>query len=304
MSRKRSTQAEIDALIAEAKGVIARYPKMRLTVRQIYYALVSKHFVENSPSGYALVKRILKIARESKKIPYAAIEDRTRKIVRGEKKEESPESYFTRFYSYLKNLDGYYQLPRWWGQSKRVVVCLEKEALSGVFQKVTDEHAVDLVTFRGYPSITQLWELAQELGSEDKEIEILYFGDFDPSGVDIERAAMDKLEDKHGIFFSVERIALTKAQVTQYNLPPDRSKPTDSRQKNFIREQGVDWQVELDALDPNVLNQLIEDAIESHFDTKVEAGKVVEQTKRRIVIREYIDDALNPSFTPPNGRKP
>jgi len=49
---------------------------------------------------------------------------------------------------------------------------------------------------------------------------MLYFGDFDPSGIDIERDLSKRLERYGAEDFIVQRIALTNEQIKEYNLPP------------------------------------------------------------------------------------
>jgi hypothetical protein len=66
----------------------------------------------------------------------------------------------------------------------------------------------------------------------------------------------------------VRRIALNMDQVQQYNPPPNPAKITDSRATDYIRKHGhTSW--ELDALQPQVLDTLISDEIETLIDPNV-----------------------------------
>lgn len=63
----------------------------------------------------------------------------------------------------------------------------------------------------------------------------------------------------------VNRIALNMDQIRDLDPPPSPAKLTDARAQTYIREFGHDsW--ELDALEPQVLNTLIRDTIESYLD--------------------------------------
>lgn len=93
---------------------------------------------------------------------------------------------------------------------------------------------------------------------------VLYFGDFDPSGVDMPRSLGDrwaKLDSAPDIV----KVALTLDDIEQYHLTRNLTKKTDTRSKKFIAKYG-DWSVELDALPVAVLRQRLIDAVEEEID--------------------------------------
>ena len=92
---------------------------------------------------------------------------------------------------------------------------------------------------------------------------LLYAGDFDPSGEDIDRDFIERT----GCWDEVVRVALTARQVRDYRLPVNPGKTTDSRAAGFIERHGSLMQVELDALDPDTLRGLYQDAIDGYWDT-------------------------------------
>ena len=99
----------------------------------------------------------------------------------------------------------------------------------------------------------------------------------------------------HEINFTMERIALNYDQVEEYNPPPNPAKITDSRASRYIEEFGrSSW--ELDALEPTVMEQLIEDRVLYYKDMGewMEAEEEEEKHKKllndlAINWREYID---------------
>ena len=97
---------------------------------------------------------------------------------------------------------------------------------------------------------------------------LIYAGDFDPSGEDIDRDLLART----GCFEEVERVALTAGQVEEYDLPPQVGKATDSRAAAFVARHGRLVQVELDALPPNVLRGLYAAAIGHYVDTSAFAA--------------------------------
>ena len=79
---------------------------------------------------------------------------------------------------------------------------------------------------------------------------------------------------------NVERLALNMEQVRQYNPPPNPAKETDSRFAAYVDEYGDEcW--ELDALSPQALINLIQEAVESIRDDDLWQASVDEQEKQR-----------------------
>lgn len=293
------------ALVVErVKSIVAEYAGMRLTLRQIFYRLVAAQVIENTKSNYQSLSKILVEARKARKIPYAAIEDRTRSMHKGHGSDLSATEHFNSFWEYVTNMDKRYTMPKWWGQPKRVQVWLEKQALQALFEQVTDAEGVDLAVCKGYPSLTFLWEAARSLRGLKEQIEIVYFGDFDPSGMDIERFVGQTLQDDFGIEVNVTRISITRDQIDEFNIPPAPAKPTDARLAGFVAEHGVAWQVELDAIEPRTLQGIIRDSIQAHFDVDAGARRDEELATRRARISRWLDEALNPEFEPPQERRP
>lgn len=152
-----------------------------------------------------------------------------------------------------------------YGQKTRVVLGVEKQAQQGYFEPLARQYNVDLMVFRGYASISLINELKKHISNDTREIVILYFGDFDPSGIDIDRSFLDNAQNVLNLDVNLERIALTHEQVTEMDLIPAPAKDTDKRSKKFVEEYGSNV-YELDAVEPMELQQMIRDAIESHID--------------------------------------
>jgi hypothetical protein len=292
------------ALIDAANGVISQYSGMKLTIRQIYYRLVAGQVMPNLVSSYKKLVNALTFARRDGSVDYEAIEDRTRAVHQptSEQQTEGAAEYFNGYYEYLKGLDTNYRMPKWWGQEKKVQVWVEKQALASLFQSVTDRWGVDLVVCRGYPSLTLLYEASNILNDEDtKDLQILYFGDFDPSGADIERAVGESLDKDFDVDMEINRVAITRDQITKYHIPPAPAKRSDSRYQAFVETEGVAWQVELDAIEPKTLQEMIDKAIGRHFDQDQKKQRDQELERRKDKIRGYLEDCFNPDFEPPRN---
>lgn len=299
-----------DELIDAMSGIIQQYGGMKLTVRQIYYRLVAAQLIPNSISGYQRIVKALGMARKAGDISYGAIEDRTRRVrIPTSESFESPEDYFNRFYDALGSLDEYYSIPKWYGQKNIVQVWIEKEALSSLFTEVTDKMGVDLVVCRGYPSLTLLHQASERLHSgfddytDDPELHIIYFGDFDPSGADIQRHIDETLEAEFGVTLSLTRVAITHDQITEYDIPPAPAKKSDSRHRAFVEREGVDWQVELDAIEPRVLQGMIRESISAFFDDAIGEARDEELKRRKELMSDWVSRCLNPDFVPPGDEE-
>ena len=268
-------------LIPAVQKILKEY-NIRLTIRQVFYRLVATGVVQNKYTLYKSLITLLSRARKKGVIPYSAFIDRARSFVGGENFGYlTPEDVFEDAQSEYESStetfqDSYvnFDLPEWYEQPKYVEVWLEKDALAGLFQQVTSKRRVRLAPCRGYPSLTFLYEAAQHfrIVPKDKQITILYFGDFDVRGLDIERHITDMLSRLTIANVEVHRCGLTKEQITEHNLPPQPSKKTDTMASGWIETHGdVAW--ELDALDPNVLMKLIDNSIEEHFDREIYAKR-------------------------------
>lgn len=247
----------INAIIAEYMA--AGYT---LTVRQLYYQLVARDIVPNVEKQYKYITRVVNDARIAGLIDWDAIEDRTREFI-ARQRWDSPQSIFT------AAAQSFHTDP-WATQDVRPFLIVEKEALSGVFQRVCREYDVPLLAARGYPSASVMREfMAQQVLTSEQEVVVFHFGDHDPSGIDMTRDIDERCEmfAYGNTPFLLKRLALNIDQVNKHKPPPNPAKTTDARFVSYKAKFGVkSW--ELDALNPQVLSDLARDAITKVIDTK------------------------------------
>lgn len=253
---EKTFQAESLALIKRCNAIIAEYTAQGfvLTLRQLYYQLVSRDVIDNKQSEYKRLGSIVNDARLAGLIDWTAIEDRTRDL------RKLPE--WVGPAEIVESCAAQFRIDVWEGQKCRPEVWIEKDALIGVIEGVCDELSVPHFSCRGYASQSEMWAAGQRLRSYLKRKQtpiIFHFGDHDPSGRDMTRDIVDRLELFMG-GVEVKRLALNMDQVEQYDPPPNPAKTTDSRYEAYIAEFGSkSW--ELDALEPAVIATLIRDAI-------------------------------------------
>ena len=249
-----------------------------LTLRQLYYQLVSRDIIPNQPKEYSKLSTILKEGRMAGIVDWDAIEDRLRK--------PSNKSSFSSPEEILSACISQYEKPRMEGQRTYLEVWVEKDALSGVLKRVTEKYHIPIMVNRGYSSASAMFDSYQRFKSAiengQKTVKILYLGDFDPSGMDMIRDIHDRvfeflqgdetIEEYDTIEefcnFSIVPIALTMEQIKKFNPPPNPAKITDPRAKDYIVKYGkTSWEV--DALPPKELNNLLESAILEYIDLEL-----------------------------------
>jgi hypothetical protein len=185
-----------------------------------------------------------------------------------------------------------YRRDRTEGQPVALYLGVEKHGLLEQLSTWFGDLGLPIITLGGYSSQTQKDEVADDLAADlarqDRSSVLLYAGDFDPSGEDISRdfiARVGASVDSPTAFTDVRRIALSPAQVEQYDLPEDVGKVTNSRAPGFVARHGKLVQVELDALPPDVLRQLYADAIAEHWDDAAYQAVLEREVAERAVLQ-------------------
>lgn len=268
-------------LLEDIKEVLEEYEikEIRVTLRQLYYQLVSRNILQNKTKEYSKLSSLLTKARYAGEIDWRSIEDRLRiprKPVTFENIEEL-----------IENAVIWYKLDRWSNQECYVEVWTEKDALSSIIAPITDKWQILLSVNRGYASASSMHESSERFLKKDtKENLILYLGDHDPSGLDMVRDINERLYE-FGVNVKVHPIALTRNQIEKYNPPPNPAKISDPRAKWYLENFGnKSWEV--DALRPEVLEELIETNILKYLDVeKYNKIKEKEQEGKDFLLEKF-----------------
>ena len=282
-----------DWIIRESVGIVSRYEQGVLTIRGLHYQLVSIGMT-NDVAHYKRVVTAMGSARWDGLIDFEVFSDHDREMIGetasevtdvDEKVEKAEEQVGLWMQNYYKN--------RWENQPIYPEVFIEKKALQGVFDKPCRNANVALGACKGYPSLTFLNDSAKRFikAEEDgKRPIILYFGDYDPSGEDIPRSIEANIRKFGCESIEVRRIALMEDQVVKWKLPPALVKVGDSRSASW---DGL-GQVELDAVAPDILQKLCEDAIGSVFDEELyeelEAEEALEREEFQRRLKYFVNN--------------
>ena len=186
-------------------------------------------------------------------------------------------------------------------QTNYVEVWCEKDAVSNIIEPVCRKWDVIFMANRGYSSQSAMYSAYgryQNAYFEDKDLHLIYFGDHDPSGIDMTRDIQDRMDLFLGfregvaeqyITLGVDRAALNMDQVEEYDPPENPAKTTDSRYESYVQIHG-DSSWELDALSPDVLSGIVEAHITEHVDLDVFARVEAEELQIKDKIKELADD--------------
>lgn len=294
------------------------------TVRDVYYALESRgHKWE-----YRYVKRAVKKGRRAGYIDPAQIVDASRTAENVAATGWRDPKHFVD--DRVDEVWGDYWQDFWREQQSYVEVWLEKQSLASVFAPVCEEFNVRLEATRGDWSDSKVYQASKRLVEkihDGKDVRILYFGDYNPSGFHAPVSILDAMgyygidlgrefpgsddpryynaehgapfwfEDIDGTF-ALERKGLNTGHIERFDLPenpvPSSSDKDATIKRSFRRyvSDGRDTNVELNALkefEREFLEGLIRDAIEEHVD--LEKKREVEDRirGRREQLAECID---------------
>jgi hypothetical protein len=248
-------------IIEHAAAIVRSYDDTGVTLRQLFYRLVADGSVPNLKRRYTYLSELTAEGRRQGTFP--DLIDRTSRI-------EAPETFDgpDDARGWLRDL---YRRDRTEGQEWTIVLGVEKAGLSAQLNTwFTGPLGIPRVAFGGYASQTLCDQVARHLVRLDRPALLIYAGDFDPTGEDIDR----DFEHRVGVFTKVIRVALNSEQIDQYQLPENVLDPEavqeklrkDPRAAAFEARHGNLVQYEVDALPPDTLRDLYRNAVDEFWD--------------------------------------
>jgi hypothetical protein len=152
-------------------------------------------------------------------------------------------------------------------QEYAVAVVVEKAGSRGFLEDWFGDYSVYITALAGFTSQTIVDTLKRIQRADGRRMIVLYAGDHDASGEDIDRDFQARLTDPRKI--EVRRVALLPEHIQRYGLPESPFDKLDSRAQSFINRHGRLYQVELDALDPDDLRALFTEEFNTLWDFDV-----------------------------------
>jgi len=275
-------------LIAIANGILEEYKDQgyQLSLRQLYYQLVARDYIENSIRSYKRTGDLISNARLAGLLDWEMIEDRGRETVTNVH-WKSPAQI-------VRAAAEQFRTDHWVGQDCYVEVMVEKDALSGILEPVCRGLDIRFTANKGYSSSSAMYEASKRIyraAREGKEVHLFYLGDHDPSGIDMTRDIQERLalftRDRIDIY--TMRLALNYDQVEQWQPPENPAKESDSRYQVYLEKFGESsW--ELDAVEPSTLASLVEDAVKELIDQDIWNGIEAKEAEMRNELKRFADE--------------
>ena len=254
MHHKRSRRTQIE--MAEIRFAIYEFAERMhpVGVRQTFYAVETQGLVPKTEAGARTVGRLMVEMRKSGALPYHWVVDGTRFMYK-------PPSHDTIEQAVTEAAKSY-RLALWSDTDRYIEIWVEKQGLISTLLPVTSEWDIPLMPAKGFPSLSFLYDTAMHIEYQDRPCFIYYLGDSDKAGRDAvafaERTIREHVPDADLTF---ELLAVTDQQIRDWQLPTRPPKARD-------RAVGMTQCVELDAIPPDRLRQLVRDAIETHIGTE------------------------------------
>jgi hypothetical protein len=183
------------------------------------------------------------------------------------------------------------------GQPFTIVTAAEKRGMLGLLDDWFGELDVLRVATGGYASQSLVDDVKREVKRQGRPAILLWAGDHDPSGPDIERDFITRTD----CWEETRRIALTPEQLIEYGLP--EYAPTDEelkkladdpRAKAFEERYGSLVQYEVDALDPDELRYLYQTAIDEYWDEALYQDVLQREAEERAQLQRLADGWAQP----------
>ena len=171
-----SHQAEWSALLARAVDIVTSYDTL-VTLRQLFYQLVAAQLLPNTTNAYkSLSKHTAKARREG---TFPALMDRGRTIYRFHTFPTPAEA--------RRWLQAIYRRDRTEGQRVSIYLGVEKAGIVEQLREWFGDLGVPVLALGGYGSQTYVDEVVTDVARTGRPAVLLYAGDHDPSGEDIDR---------------------------------------------------------------------------------------------------------------------
>lgn len=316
---------EAEALVDKCVEIVTRFQRMgyRMTLRQVYYQLVKANIIPNQEKQYKRLSSVLSDARLMGRIDWTAIEDRVRKphmplefddlehrldvaldnyrLPRWADQPAYAELWVEKdalsgvlaplaheFHVPMMVNRGYSSQSAMYDAGKRYLqAAFGKDVpyvnLPDFFNRDGDEEAAEKV--RHARDVFLLDK--EKLPPSKKELYLFYLGDHDPSGEDMVRDIQERLA-MYGCDLVVKKLALTMDQVREYDPPPNPAKMTDPRAGKYVDEHGAtSWEV--DALPPDVMDQIIRAELEGIIDRKAMNTVMAKEEADKVLLRKAVE---------------
>ena len=192
------------------------------SVRQVFYRCLERDgvaSVKKNRSGYQRVQGAIRDMRRDRRIPWAWIVDETRVT-------NNYDYGYSTWVEFVSNMESSFALDFWAREiGSHVEIWTESRGVeASIARPVAQKWRCSSTAFGGQPSDGLLYECARRIKNREYQTLILYCGDLDAHGFEIEEKPRDKLREIWGCNPDWLRVLVNPDQVTAYNLPSDEDR--------------------------------------------------------------------------------
>jgi hypothetical protein len=257
-----------------------------VTLRQCFYFLVSRGIIENSVSDYHGLSHYTTVARDAGTFPDFIDNGRAIRRSRSFDDPDSAQDWLARIY----------RRDRTEFADRSLYLGVEKAGLAAQLTAAFGDLGLPILPLSGWVSQTFREQVRREIVAVGRPAVLIYAGDFDPAGVLIG----DSFAAKVGEFDEYVRVGLNLDQLAGLPVNPF---PLDKKKQplipRFVERYGADLeamglpslvQFELDALPPDRLIAIYQEAIDRYFDESAYDEAIAQEEADRQELRERWTD--------------
>ena len=272
LKRNRRTGAQVEQLDQQIIDVLKEdHPQ---SVRHVFYRMTDPRLqepVEKSDRGYRHVQARCVALRRSGQVRYNWFADLSRR------------GYYVNTFDdasdFISRMKGLYRADLWRDADVRCEVWCESRSIASVLMDDCDELAVSLFPCGGFSSLSFVHSAAEEhnASADDRPLQILYIGDYDPAGVLIDVSLQKELREhlRPDIDLRFSRIGINPEQISTYDLPTKPRKETDKRSLH------VGFSVEAESMPARIMRGILRDQVECLLPAgALTVAKVAEESER------------------------
>ncbi|MEV7891593.1 hypothetical protein ACWD3I_25030 [Streptomyces sp. NPDC002817] len=256
---KRETRRVLEAVEAVLDAYADYLP---VTLRQIYYVLHGQGVLAKTRPDYKRMCEYVGMARRSGRIPWDAIRDDKQVAVAAPPSFAGPED----FWRTLEAAAASYRVDRQHGQAVRLELWSETEGMVPQLARVGQKYGISCYSGGGFDGLAGKYNAAQRAITDGRRTCVLHVGDYDQSGEWILIALAEDVAAfaaAGGADVEFVRVAVTPEQVVAYGLPT--APPSTADRRAFSGAATT----QAEALRPDVLAELVREAVESRLDMSV-----------------------------------
>jgi len=271
---------------------------------------------KNTKNDYKRLSRLVKNARLKGLIPDDQMFDnrndpiiepasRSRFAVNSLEFDISSGYYFSNYIDIMKDWDGFldkisvnpmFNRNRFCNQMYEIIVVTEKLTIKSTIEDMCMDYGANCLIVKGQSSFTRIIDICKKAQITNRPVLLLGIYDLDCAGWDMPVSFINNVKSyyKHPDH-KLKRVALLRDQAEQYDLPdafePDDKGYKEKVKQRFYNETNGTSCIELDAMDNNVMKDLLKVELDKYSGLKldkIQQRRFEKKEKRRV--RQILND--------------